>query len=77
MDISSFLQIGIVGVALSTVVQVIKTQFGTDSLATKGITLFLAVILGAVVYFLWGTPVFAAIVGVLGVASTFYAFFLK
>ncbi len=75
--INTFLQIGIVGTFLSFVIQWIKGKYGTDSLATKGITIALAVVLGACIFFLSGTAIWLSIVGVLAAASTFYAFFLK
>ncbi len=73
----TFLQIGIVGTALSFLIQWIKIKFGTDSMKTKGITILLSVFLGAVIYFLAGTTIWLAIVGVLTTASTVFAFFLK
>ncbi len=73
----TFLTIGIVGTALSFLIQWIKTKFGTDSMKTKGLTVLLSVLVGALVYLLQGTAIWLAIVGILGMASTVYAFFLK
>lgn len=77
MNINDFLSISIVGTLLSAVVQFIKVKFGTVSLATKFITIFGAMAIGAVYYFFSQTIWWQAMLGVLGVASTIYAFFLK
>lgn len=73
----TFLQISIVGTVLSLAVQYIKNKFGTTSIATKTLTVLLSVLIGAGFYFLQGTEIWLAIVGVLGVASTVYAFIFK
>lgn len=77
MDVNTFIQIGIVGVGLSALVEVIKQRFGTGSFLTKFITIVLAIALGAAFFFLQGTPLFTSIVAILGFATVFYAFFLK
>jgi hypothetical protein len=77
MQAIDFLGISIVGVALSFLIEVIKSHYGTESSATKGITLTLAIVFGTGYYFLQVTPFFPTVIGVLAVASTFYAFFLK
>lgn len=77
MEINDFLGIAIVGSALSFLIQYIKGKLGTKSLATKGITIGLAIILGAGYVFLRDTQWWTTIIGVLVAASTFYAFFLK
>jgi hypothetical protein len=73
----SFLEISIVGTILSFAVEAIKTKYGTSSFATKGITIGLAGVIGAAVFFLSGTAIWVSILGVLAAASTVYAFFLK
>ena len=75
--IQTFLEIGIVGTALSFIVEGIKAKWGPSSMTTKGITLLLALGLGAAIYFLSGTAIWLAIVGVLAAASTVYAFFFR
>lgn len=75
--VQTFLEIGIVGTGLSFVIETIKTKFGPGSTATKGITIGLAIAVGAGIYFLSGTAIWLAIVGVLASASTVYAFFFK
>ncbi len=74
---NEFLQIGIVGVALSFVVQYIKTRYGFESMTTKALTILLSLALGAGVYFLFGTPIWTSIVGVLTAATLFYSFIMK
>lgn len=76
-SVDILLQLSIVGVFLSVVIEAVKNKFGTTSLGTKLFTIGLAVVLGAVVYFTFGTPVWIAGIGILAAASTFYAFFLK
>lgn len=75
--VQTFLEISIVGTGLSFVIEAIKAKFGTGTIATKGITIGLAVAIGAGIYFLSGTAIWLAIVGVLAAASTVYAFFFK
>lgn len=71
------LEIAIVGASLSFVIQFIKQKMGTNSNGTKALTIVLALAVGGVVYFLQGSPYWETVVGILGVASTVYAFFLK
>ena len=75
--LQQFLQIGIVGVALSFIVQFVKERYGTDSDVTKVLTIGLAIMLGAGYYFLVGTSLWVPIVGILSSATTFYALFIK
>lgn len=77
MELSAFIEIGIVGVALSLVIQGIKARFGPSSFSTKVITVALSVLLGGAFFFLQGTPIFTSIVSILGFATVFYAYFLK
>lgn len=81
MEISNaleqFLQIGIVGTALSVVIQIIKEKWGTESDTTRGIAILLSIALGTGYYFLVGTPFWLPIVGILGAATTFHSLFLK
>jgi ABC-type Mn2+/Zn2+ transport system permease subunit len=77
METIDFLGILIVGSALSLAIQYIKNKYGTESDTTKALTVLLSVALGAAYWFLSQTGIWTAILGVLGTASTFYAFFLK
>jgi len=77
MDINIFLQIGIVGVALSGLIQFIKTKFITDPNTTKLLTIALAIVVGTLFYVLKSTPLWPTILGILGAASMVYAFLLK
>lgn len=72
-----FLQLAIVGSVLSFFMEAIKAKFGPSSLSTKGLTIGLSIVLGAGVYFTFGTPVWTAAVGILAAASTVYALLLK
>jgi len=72
-----FLSIGVIGATLAVVIQFIKTRFGLDSITTKLVTLGLAIVLGAVYFFLSQTEIWQTILGVLASASTVWAFFLK
>lgn len=77
MEINNFLQIMIVGVALSGLIEVIKTKFGTTSGKTKLLTVGLSVLVGGGYVLLQGTPLFTTVIGVLTTASTVYALFLN
>lgn len=77
MDITSFVEIGIIGSSLSLVIQYIKNKFGTESNQTKVLTLVLSTVIGTGFYFLQGTAAWASILGILGAASAFYSFLLK
>lgn len=71
------LEIAIVGTILSGAIQIIKNTYGTSGATTKALTVGLAVAFGAAVYFLSGTELWTSILGVLGTASTVYAFLIK
>lgn len=75
--IDDFLGIAIVGAGLSLLIQAIKGKFGDDSLTTKGITVILAIAVGALYAFMQDTVYWETILVVLGAASTTYALFLK
>lgn len=77
MPLQDLLQIGIVGAALSGVVQLLKAKLGTDSLKTKLLTVGLAVVTGGTYWLLRDTDLLKTIVGVLVSASTVYALLLK
>lgn len=77
MQIADFVGITIIGAILSIVVQIIKTQFGTESNTTKLLTLGLALIIGGGYVWLRSTSYFETVIIVLGSASAVYAFLLK
>ncbi len=77
MNITEILAITIVGAALSIVIQIIKTQFGTESGATKLLTLGLAVVVGGLYVWIRSTPYFETALLVLTSASAVYALVLK
>lgn len=74
---NDLLGIAIVGAGLSAVIQWLKIKFGAEGLAVKLLTILLAIIVGTLYVFLRDTAVWPTILGVLGAASTVYAFFLK
>lgn len=75
--LTSFLSIGIVGAALSMATQWLQDKYGVEGTETKLIALAGSVLLGAAVWFLQGTEIWASILGVLAAASTVYAFVFK
>lgn len=77
MNIDTFLSIGIVGVAVSLTMQLIKTKFKSKGLTSKAIIVALAIVGGTFIYFFSQTPYWTAFIGVLGTASTLYAFIIK
>jgi len=74
---NEFLQIGIVGVALSGLVQLIKMKTGTNSAGAMWLTILLSIVLGGAYFFLKDTNVWESILGVLAASSAFYNFFIK
>lgn len=77
MQIGDFLGISIVGVFLSSIVEVIKLHLGPTSGVTKVLTVMLAVIIGSLYWWLASTVWWTTILGVLASASTVYALFWK
>lgn len=77
LDVTALLSIGIVGAALSGAVEILKGWAGTDSTMTKFMTIGLAIVVGMLVWSAFGTPLWAAIMGILGVSQVVYAFLLK
>ena len=77
IQIQDILGLAIVGLALSTAIQLLKDKFGGDSARTKLITVCGAVALGAIYWFLRDTEILVNIFGILGVASTIYALFIN
>lgn len=77
MDIQEFLGIAVIGTLLSLLVQALKNKLGTTSIATKLLTVVLAIVVGGLYVWLRSTPVFQTVLTVLTVASTVYALFIK
>lgn len=73
----AILEIAIVGIIASLLMKAIKKQFVTNELGTKLATVGVSIILGGLYYFLRDTSLWPSVIGVLTMASTFYAFFLK
>lgn len=73
----TFIQIGIVGIALSFLVEAIKLRYGPKSGTTKGITLFLSAILGSLYYFANDTAWWQSFLGILATATFFYEYIIK
>lgn len=71
------LEIAIVGAILSGAIQFIKTKWGTDGMTTKILTVVMALMVGALIYFFQETAYWQTVIGVLAAASTVYAFLLK
>jgi len=73
----NFLEIGIIGVIASAIMEAIKKYVGTEGLLNKGLTIALALSLGGIYFAFSNTAYWQSVVGILAVASTFYAFLLK
>lgn len=71
------LEITIVGAILSGVVALLKKKFGTEGWQTKSLTIVLALVVGAVIYFFQETAYWENAIGVLAAASTVWAFLKK
>lgn len=75
---NEFLAIGIVGAALSLLVEWLQAKYGTSSKETRAIVLGGAIMLGAAVWALsLNTVLYEAVLGVLASASTVYAMFFS
>lgn len=72
-----FLGIGIVGVAASLIIEAINLKLGVTSVRAKVLTLAVAIALGTFYFLARDTAWWMTVLGVLGAASTVYAFFLK
>ena len=77
MEIQDFSQLLVVGTAVSLLINYIKNKFGTETMATKALTLALAVVVGGAYVYLRDTSLWQTILQVLVVSSAFYALFLK
>lgn len=77
IDVTDFIAIPIVGVGLSLAIEAIKSKWGTQPKTTKFLTLALALVVAGGYAWVRSTSYWPVIVGILGAASAFYAFFLK
>lgn len=77
MNIVDFLGIGVVGAALSFLIQFIKSRFSYSPLKIKGLTILLSIVVGGIYYWLRSTVWYETIIGVLVAATTVWAFFLR
>ena len=77
MEINDFLAIGIVGAALSLVIEYITNRFETNAAGGKAVAIVSSVIVGGIYWALAGTAIWESILGVLAAASTVYALFIK
>lgn len=75
--VQQVVNIGIIGTAVSLTMELIKNKFGVKSNKSIAIVIGLSLASGAFVYFFSNTPYWLAFLGVLGVASTFYALFIR
>ena len=77
MELTNFLAIPIVGIALSLGIQWAKNKFNFSAFGAKATTVIASLVLGVIYYFLQNTAVWVTITGILGTATTFWAWFLK
>jgi len=77
MNLNDFLGIAIIGVVLSLFMQAIKDSTRLSVTGKKLVTVILALVLGTLYFFASQTAWWQSFLGILGVASTFYALFLK
>lgn len=71
------LQITIVGVIASGIMEFIKSKFDPSSMQSKASIVGISIVLGTIYWFIKDTSLYIAVLGILGVASTVYAFFIK
>lgn len=76
MDIQEFISIAVVGAFLSLLIELVKEN-KFNPLATKALTLVLAIIIAGGYVWVRSTPYFETLITVLGTASIVYGFFLN
>lgn len=74
MEIGSLL---IVGVIVSTLVQIIKNKFGTSSNITLAIVISLSLLSGGVYFFVKDTVFYESALTILAFAGATYTFFIQ
>ncbi len=80
MDLSrltDFLAIPIVGAALSAAIQYAKEKFQLSAFGTKITVIGASLVLGTAYWFIKDTAAWIAVLGILGSATMFWAWFLK
>ena len=74
----AFLQIAVIGAALSVAIEWVQARFGTGTVETRLIAVILSVVLGALVWFVSkNTEIWEAVLGILAAASTVYAMYFS
>lgn len=74
MEITQYL---IIGVAVSMLVQWLKTKYGTDSNKTLLVVFGLSIVTGTVYYFIKDTNYYQTILSILAMAGAFYTYILQ
>ena len=77
MEISELLSIGIVGVVLSLIIELITKKLGSKKLLSKAITIAASLIVAGLYVWARSTAYWGTVVIVLGSASAVYALFIK
>lgn len=77
LQINDFLAIGIVGAALSLLIEWITNKYETNAAGGKAVAIIASIVVGGVYWALSGTVIWESILGVLAAASTVYALFIK
>jgi hypothetical protein len=78
MNIQDFAGIAIIGVGASIIMSYIKAKFGTSSNVSKAIIVLISIVSGIIFYILTqNEALYQIVITILGIASTFYSFFLK
>lgn len=73
----AFIQIAIIGAALSALVEFVQAKTGAKSLETKMLAIILSIIVGTLYWFFSQTAYYQSVLGVLAAASTVYAVFFN
>jgi uncharacterized membrane protein len=74
MEITQYL---IIGVAVSMLVQWLKTKYGTDSNKTLMAVMVISVAAGSAYYFIKDTNYYQTILSILAMAGAFYTYILQ
>lgn len=77
VNINDFLGIAIVGAGLSLAIEYINAKYDLNSPQAKGLAIALSIVVGGVYWFLQGTDIWQAILGILAAASAVYALFFS
>ncbi len=77
MDLQNFLEIGIVGAAVSLVVALIKHYFGTEGNQSVAVSLIASLVAGAIYIYFKDTAYWPAFIQILTAATTIYAVVIK